>query len=388
MWTVSNPSGQRLTYLDNLRLVLIVLVIAHHASQPYGPADWWYVEEEGRAPVLATVATISGAFRMSLFFFVSAYLFPPSYDRHGPSRFLGERFKRFGPPILLGFFVLVPVLMYAYYCNFRPYPPLGFADYYLDVYLGLGDQPAGWSGPSWPDRQFAHLWFLQHLLAYAVLYTGYRLLTGKPAAAGPQTLKTPAILSFVALVSLGTFVLRIWYPVDHWVPMLEFIQTEPADVAQYGAFFVAGLMAYRRGWLATLSSRAGYYWLAAGTALAAAHLLLGTNPGDLYAMGGWNTGSLLWSTVESLLAVSLSLGLLVAFREWVDKPSLLLRVAAPLTFTIYVLHVPVVVGLQYAAKTLPESPLLRYAAVTTTATVLTFAIAWLVRRTPYLRRLL
>jgi hypothetical protein len=43
-----------------------------------------------------------------------------------------------------------------------------FFVYYRDVYFGLGEQPAGWTGPSWPDLQFGHLWFVQHLLVFAL----------------------------------------------------------------------------------------------------------------------------------------------------------------------------------------------------------------------------
>jgi glucan biosynthesis protein C len=43
-----------------------------------------------------------------------------------------------------------------------------FFVYYRDVYFGLEEQPAGWTGPSWPDLQFGHLWFVQHLLVFAL----------------------------------------------------------------------------------------------------------------------------------------------------------------------------------------------------------------------------
>ncbi|MFC7330540.1 acyltransferase family protein [Marinactinospora rubrisoli] len=420
MWTVNNPIGQsagsggdagapppdarasrpepsgtgRLYHLDNLRLLLIVLVVVHHASQPYGPADWWYVEGGDRSAFLSVFATVSGAFRMSLFFLVSAFLLPPAYDRKGGARFLGERFRRFVPPILIGFFVLTPVLMYAYYLNFRDYGAIGFGAYYTDVYLGMGDEPAGWSGPIWPDRQFAHLWFLQHLLGYALLYAAWRWLTarrGRPSAPGHRLRPAPgtlAIVLFVLAVSAATFLLRVAYPVDQWVPMLEFIQTEPADLAQYAAFFVVGLAAYRRGWLSTFSARAGYAWLAAGVVLAGVHFLGGGWFDDVYAMGGWDPRSLLWSTVETAICTALSIGLLVAFREWADRPSRLVRALAPATFTVYVLHVPVVVALQYAMAGAAAGPLVKFGVVATAGVLLSFALAWGVRRTPVLRGLL
>lgn len=408
MWTVNNPNGQhpveperptaprgRLYYLDNLKLLLIALVVVHHASQPYGPADWWYVEDPGGSQELSTLSAVSGAFRMSLFFLISAYLLPRSYDTKGGPRFLAERFRRFAPPVLIGFLVLIPVLTYAYFVNFRGYGPTGFGAYYADVYMGAGPQPADWSGPTWPDRQFGHLWFLQHLLAYAVLYAAWRGLrarlplrrTATAAASRPGGAPgTLSIVAFMLAVLLATFVLRVWYPVDQWVPVLEFIQTEPADLAQYGAFFVVGLLAYRRGWLAAFPTRAGYAWLGAGVGLAVVHFTAGPRLDGVYEMGGWNSGSLLWSTVETVLCTALCIGLLVAFREWADRPNRLVQALAPVTFTVYVLHVPVVVGLQYAVSGL-AGPVARFALVAALGLVLSFGLAWCVRRVPYLRTL-
>ncbi|NKY97042.1 acyltransferase family protein [Nocardiopsis alborubida] len=402
MWTVNNPTGQpssvdggRLYYLDHLKLLLITLVVLLHAAQPYGPADWWYFESQAQIPLLSDATLVAGTFLMSLFFLISAYLVPAAYDRKGAKAFLGDRFRRFLPLVLVGFLVLVPVLMYAYYLNFRPHPGLGFAAYYADVYMGGAEQPRGWSGPSWPDRQFAHLWFIQHLLVYAVLYTLWRVVAARlrgPADSSPtdaaRAPSTAAILLFTVLVALATFALRIWYPVDTWVPLLEFIQAEPADLAMQSSFFVAGLLAYRQGWFRAFPARAGYAWLASGAVLAGAHLAFGTRLGEWYAGGGWNTGSLLWSTVETVMCVSLSIGLLVLFRRWTARPSRLPLAMAGLAFTVYLLHVPVVVALQYTAGALTEDPWQGFALSAGAGLVLSFVLAWCVSRTPYLRRVL
>lgn len=106
---------------------------------------------------------------MSLFFFVSAVFVPGSYERRGAWRFLKGRLIWLGIPLVIGALTIVPGLMYAYYVRYRGYPPISFPYYCTDVYLGLGDKPANWSGPSWPDLQFGHLWFIQHLLAYRFL---------------------------------------------------------------------------------------------------------------------------------------------------------------------------------------------------------------------------
>ncbi|MDE3725067.1 acyltransferase [Nocardiopsis sp. N85] len=400
MWTANNPNGKRdvvegtgrLHHLDALKLFLIVLVVVLHAAQPYGPADWWYVEREGGSALLAEIARVGGTFLMSLFLFVSAFFVPAAHDRQGGARFLGHRFRRFLPLVLIGFFVVVPALMYPYHQNFRDHPSLDPLTYYLDVYLGEGETPQGWTGPSWPDRQFAHLWFLQHLLVYVSLYAAWRWVAGRfgrpraPKAVPSAPPGTIAICGFVVVVSVSTFLLRVPYPVDTWIPLLEFIQTEPADLALQASFFWVGLLAYRHGWLTSFGERAGLAWLAVGGVLAAAHLSFGSRIEVLYAPGGLTTGSLLWSTVETVMCVSLSIGLLTAFRRWANRPSPRVAEAGALVFTVYLIHVPVVVALQYA--TLDLAPWPAFVIVAVVGTVASLLLARLLSRTPVLRRVL
>ncbi|MGH1554805.1 acyltransferase family protein [Streptomyces sp. L7] len=173
---------------------------------------------------------------MSLFFFVAAVFVPGSYARRGAWPFLKGRLMRLGIPVVVGALTIVPGLMYAYYVHYRGYPPIPFPRYYADVYLGLGDKPADWTGPSWPDLQFGHLWFIQNLLAYSVLYMlchkAGRLLR-RPGSGRREGTERPvprhgALLWLTAAVAVATFLVRLRYPLDEWVPVLDFLQVEPA----------------------------------------------------------------------------------------------------------------------------------------------------------------
>ncbi|WP_371602455.1 acyltransferase [Streptomyces sp. NBC_01220] len=227
--SVSPPHAgdSRLCWLDNLRIALIVVVVAHHAAQAYGPADWWYVEGEPRSGALATLSALDGTFFMSLFFFISAYFVPASHDRRSGWSFVGGRLLRLGVPVLVGALTLVPGLMYAYYVHYRGYPDISFARYFTDVYLGVGERPGDWSGPSWPDLQFGHLWFIQNLLAYSLLYAlcrqAARLVGSRHAAPGtpPRPTRVPghsALAGLTVALAGVTFLVRVRYPLDTWVP--------------------------------------------------------------------------------------------------------------------------------------------------------------------------
>ncbi|GAA1600943.1 acyltransferase [Kribbella hippodromi] len=357
MWTANNPTGQ-LHYLNHLKLGLVVLVVLHHVAQPYGPPDWWYVQGTDRWQPLERFTVVNGAFFMSLFFAISAYLLPRSYERKGGRRFLLDRFRRVGAPFLFGVAAIVPLLMYLHHRTYGVYP----------------------------EFSFAHLWFLQHLLVYAILYAAWRtLIQRRPVVQESRRLSGVTIAGFTAVIALGTYAIRIKWPVDTWIGILEFIQAEPSDLVQYGGLFVAGLLAYRYGWLTGITRRVGYTCLAIGGALAIAQYAAWPALSRVYAPGGTGVRSLVWSTVESAMCVTLCVGLVVLFREYANRPQALLARLGAVSFTVYIVHVPVVVVLQLLVRDLAAAPLVKFLLVGAVALPVSFALAAGLRRVPYLR---
>ncbi|RSN72002.1 acyltransferase family protein [Actinomadura sp. WAC 06369] len=410
MWTgkVSAPEAPpedaprrtgRLHYIDSIRIALSALVILHHAAQPYGPVDWWYVEGQPKAQWIEDFAVLNAPFKMSLFFLIAAYFLPAAVDRRRERSYVGPRLKKLGGPILVGFFLVIPVLMYAYYLEFRDYGPIGFGDYYWNIYLGEGREPADWSGPIWPDRQFGHLWFIQHLLVYSLVYLAWRAVADRVRSrrgmavppgtrAAPERVTGLAVAGFAAVVAVGTGVLRIRYPVDEWVPVAEIIQTEPADLAQHVPFVVAGVLAYRRGWLQTFPARVAYGWFAAAVVLSVGYVAFRSDLTGFFALSGADSGQFAWAAYETVLCVGYTLGMLVFFRDRVPGTGKLQRSAADATFAIYLIHLPIVVGLQYLVRDVPLGASGRFLLVAALGFVLSVAAALLLRRTPGVRAIL
>ncbi|MGC4045007.1 MAG: acyltransferase [Armatimonas sp.] len=97
----------RLSYLDNLKVWLTFLVVAHHVAQAYGPTGGaWPVSEPMRSPYLAPFITINAMFFMGLFFFISGYFTPGSYQRKGFRPFVTDRLLRLGIPSFLLLLIL------------------------------------------------------------------------------------------------------------------------------------------------------------------------------------------------------------------------------------------------------------------------------------------
>jgi glucan biosynthesis protein C len=371
----------RLLFVDNLRVLLTIMVILFHLMITYGGNGSWYYQE-GRQDFItgATSAwflTVTQAYFMGLFLFISAYFVPGSYDRKGAGRFLQDRLIRLGIPVALYSWLIRPLLAYL--------DPVRFPD----------GRPPLWSfltGNYFKNEALfgaGPLWFIETLLIFSAAYALVRLST-RPLRPASAVRTTPfptssSIVVFALLIGLGAFAVRLWLPVGwDFVPLnLQF----PFFV-QYIALFAAGLVAYRHNWLQSLPDRTGRFWLSM-----AAVLVLGFWP---LALGGGAVehgldafrGGLHWQAFayaiwESLLAVSMSIGLIYVFRRHANGQG---RVAAFLSrnaYAAYLIHEVVIIAMSYAARDVVVYPLLKWALVALVAVPLCFGLGHLIRRLPF-----
>jgi peptidoglycan/LPS O-acetylase OafA/YrhL len=334
----------RLDYLDALKVLLTVLVIAHHAGQPYGPTGGrWPIFDAQRAAILGPFFSVNAAFFMGLFFMISAYFVASSFNRKGAPAFLKDRAIRLGVP-----FVVVGLTIGAL------------------------------SGTSFDP---AHTWFLAHLLVYAVLYTAWRALR-LPGLSLPMP-RSRDILGYALVLAGVTALVRMaGYPQDLWVTMFGVVPVEVAHLPQYASLFVIGLLASRGDWIARLPVRTGMAWLVVGLVLSAARYLY-------TPLFGGAPDPVLWSVWEAFICVGLCVGIPIFFREHVSAPGRLLRAMTPNAFGAYVVHVvPVVVGLQFALAQLSMDPFIKFALVTLAGVPLSFLLAAGLRRVPAVRAVL
>ncbi len=154
--------------LNNLRGVVIVIVLAFHSSLAYlgwlGPSAFPFNRSpyEWRAfPIIDShrwfgfdlFCAWQDVYLMSLMFFLSALFTWSSLTRKGTGRFLIDRFLRLGVPFGFALFVVMPLALYPVYRVTADDPGLAS---YAQHYLAL---------PFWPDGP---MWFLWQLLALTV----------------------------------------------------------------------------------------------------------------------------------------------------------------------------------------------------------------------------
>lgn len=378
------PLLSRLLYIDNIRVFLTILVVLHHLMITYaGTGSWLYPEgrqDEITQALGAWFCTANQAYFMGLFLLISAYFVPGAYDRKGAGRFLKDRLIRLGIPLALYGWVVRPLFIY-FAMGEREKFGLSFWTWFTGQYFKVYGIIGG--GP---------LWFIETLLLFSLVYVLWRLATANRPASPAVDSRFPgsgAIALFALGVAVATFVVRMWFPQD---ASFRPLNLQFANFAQYIALFVAGLIAYRRGWLAALPDKVGRRWLIIGAVLILLFPVLAIATGAMEDntpfKGGLHWQALVSAVWESFVCVSMCVGVIYAFRRWASTQGMLARFLSRNAYTAYLIHEPVIVSLAMALAGVVLYPLLKFVAVSLVAVPLCFALSALVRKIPGADRVL
>jgi len=394
---VSAPAKPRLAYIDNVRIFLSMLVVAHHAGQPYGHDGWGLYQSPLKSQWIGLFFSVNEAFFMGLFFLIAGYFQPGSVDRKGPLKFVLDRLWRFGVPIAVMVLGITPIFMYYHDIIWKSMQMSSYLDYYLGAYLGLTAPPAGWTGPKGPNQELIHLWFIQNLFIYGGVYALYRAIVGdrdrKPKAL-PQEPIAPAtahwaLITLVLWLTVSTYLIRIWKSVDDWKVLLGFWEIEFAHLPQYVTMFVLGIIAARRNWFERFPAKVGWVWLGIGVVCVGLCFARGVGFNFPFWNGGADPLALLRATWESLLCIGFAAGLLTLTRERFPSQGPLAKILSDSSFAVYIFHVPVVTLLQYWLSDSGLGPFQLFVVISILGIGISFPLAhFVLRRLPILGKAL
>lgn len=388
---MSDKKGQYLNFLDAVRVILCIGVIVVHSGAPYSDGGWWWWMQSKDKPTVNPNYFFIAFAIMCTFFIISGYLMPKSVLKKGGKQFMKQRLIRFGLPLLTGLLIIFPVLLYFYHINFRDYGHISFSQYYSQIYFGMGRMPKNWTGQSWPDMQWGHLWYLEHILLYDAIFILITWALNKsrlhdliPKICSSKT----ALYILLSLTLIGTFIVRIKYPLITWGSMLWIVQTLFSNFFIWLASYLLGIAAAYNDWILKISSRKGYFLFWQGIILNILFIAGGKNSYIFMWNGGVNVQSFIRCIFDMLTWLGLSIGFIILCREKFNQPRKLLKKYAPRTFTIYVIHFPIVIGTQYAMEYVSISPAMRFFMVSVVSVLLTFMLAGIIRKIPVVRYLL
>jgi glucan biosynthesis protein C len=385
---------KRYYYLDHIRVALTILLLFHHASIAYGATGGWYYVEKGASGITSAMLTlftaVNQAYFLGLFFFIAGYFTPGSYDRKGGLRFLADRFVRLGIPTLAYIFLLGPIV--TYWVNYKDSLP--FTEFYRTKIMTL--EIVNW-GP---------LWFAETLLYFALIYCCWRLMRPRrthstdpvPASmvAKEQTAATSRsvfpsnrlLLLTALLIGAVAFSIRLVFPVGQ-----QFLGMQFGYFTSYIVLFVAGIQAYRNNWLAMLTKQQTRLWFQIAVIAIIVLPIFMISQGalggkQLQVNGGANLQALVYAFWEPFVCIGMCMFVLQLFHDRFNKTSEWRKRLGNAAFGVYIIHPVILVGLSLLLQSVHLPFLLKWLIVGGFGTVVSFAISMMLRKIPYMDRIL
>lgn len=375
-------SENRLLFIDNVRLLVIIMVVMQHLAVTYSGFGSWYYVEPAELGIVQTIIfgfyqAFSQGFFMGLLFLIAGYFIPDTYNKKGFGNFLKDRFIRLGIPTLIYMLIIHPLLAFAIlgyrYDDYDGWVTFGR---YLSHFDFIGN-----SGP---------LWFAFALLIFTVIYAILRKLSKDKEVIGNGSFPAfPKILFFIVLMGLISYLVRIVQPVGTSV-----INMQLCHFTQYVMMFFIGIKARCHDWLNKLTYKTGKTWfvwgLILGFVIFAVMMILGGaldgNLGLFDGLGTWQ--SFAYALWESFVAVAMAIGLLALFREKFNKQNSLIKAMSVNTFAVYVFHSVIVVLLTMFFSPVRLLPIFKFLIMVFTAVPLCFIIVnFTIQKIPFLRKI-
>ncbi len=382
-------SSARLTFIDNLRYLMIVLVIVYHTVAAYAIVAPHWIIHDTNAFAADIIRELLDVFIMPVLFFAAGYFTLRSLEKKGVGEFLKDKGKRLLVPWALAVLIIAPLARYDQ--SGKPVQP--FWNYWL-WYLGQFETRLRFTQASeGPTTQMVY-WFLSLLLAFflvsALVYALAR--KGQGEALHPPARKIESsnsvlkgLVVFGLLTSAAYFLLLLLVPDSSWFTLNMFLEFQVTRLVPYAGCFALGIYAQSHGWF-TDSKPVGSLtlWGVISVVLIVAFLVVG-QPMFADTAGTARLAIeylMVFATLRSFLLVSL-LVVFISFgvRYW-NYATKLDRQLAAASYDIYLVHYFFVIAFQAALFGWMGGPVaIKIAIVFAASLALSFAFSrWVLAR--------
>jgi surface polysaccharide O-acyltransferase-like enzyme len=367
--------GKRDYALDNLRTLIIFLVVVLHASlcyMAYAP-KWWYVLDPERSIVFTQVVLVIDVPIMLIMFFLAGYFAYPSLVHRGSGAFLKDKLRRIGIPWVFGVLVLAPPTAYMiYYSRHSPMSLLTF-----------------WQTDFWgPAFQQSVYWYLGILMAL-FLVTAALYAANPRFAAWKSRPERPTwrLFTLFLLVMSATSILvgQLGYGLDQWTHVYLFT-FQPVRTPLYIGYFALGLYAGQRQWFQPNGyAPGGATWV--GAAFLSGLIYLAARMAPPHDLDPTLVKGLTIILFNLFCFASL-LGSVALCRRYLAGGGGLLQLQARNSYAVYYLHPLVLYPLAFILVPLQWPIFVKFVIATAVTYLLSLAVgAGILTRMPGLRRM-
>lgn len=317
---------KRINWMDNLRTVIILLVVFYHVGGVYESTGmwgyFWIVDDPTTISWVGIAGSMFDTFLMPTMFFIAGYLTPSSLSRKTSSGYIISKIKRLILPWLIAVLTLIPLYQFIFLYS-RGLPQGNWFDY-----LHFNSP----FSQSW-------LWFLPVLFAFNLIYLLIEKIGMKL-----NRISLPSMVILSLALSIGfSFLIGKVFGFRSWTntPIVDF---ENERILAHFLFFMGGVVAYKRNLFSSSPKGKALYLTANSTAWlpVTVHIFLRIWP---YMTENFSVTPLfrfLWFTsfhISSLVMVYL---MVESFRRYINKTGKIWNVLNRNSFGVYIIHVIVI----------------------------------------------
>jgi surface polysaccharide O-acyltransferase-like enzyme len=378
----------RIATLDRARSFITLSVLLYHSLLNY---TWFGHGDRMRWLGFDLVVLFNDSYFMAYMFLISGLFVRDSLARNGPAIFLRERAWRIGLPYLVSVFVLMPI---AYYPSFLRYhlpeaTDFGFLHYWWRTFT-VGPWP---SGPAW------FLWVLLALdaIAAAVWSVAPQLIEALGQLIFAMRHRPMLAFAMFLMVSITAYLpMHLAFGDLVWLEWERFpLPIQTSRILLYAAYFFVGVGVgacnLRAGLLTENGELARRWpvWLGFAFAFYVAILVA------VYAHHNWianfDSPPLIWKLAYGVAfatySVAMALAVSAIFVRFAESGWSLLDALQPSAYGIYLVHYIFIIWLQYALYDQPFPAFVKFAIVFAGTLSMSWALTVMLRRIPFVARM-
>jgi len=314
----------RVHWMDNLRTIIIFLVVLYHIGGVYESAGlwgwFWIVDDPTTMVWVGIMGIVFDIFVMPTLFFVSGYLTVASLKNKTTGQFVIGKFKRLIIPWLIAVFTLIPTYKIIFLYS-RNLPQEHWSTYFHIT------SP---NSQNW-------LWFLPVLFVFNLAYVLLSKINLKRLEISPGTAVLGAIIiGFVYSFSIGSLVgFRSWT----LTPLIDF---ENERILVYFLTFLLGAHFYKQGVFAEKPSGKRLYNIVNGIAWipVTAHIFVRLIP--FFSTEGFTVTPmyrLMWWLSFDLALLCMMYVMVESFRRYFDQSGRIWSELNRNSYGVYIIHV-------------------------------------------------
>lgn len=324
MTTKAKSTTNRIHWMDNLRTIIIFLVVLYHVGGVYEAAGlwkgFWIVTDSATISWVGIVGIIFDVLMMPTLFFISGYLTPLSLENKTGWAFVKGKAKRLLLPWAIAVLTLMPIYKVIFLYS------RGLPQEHWTTYSYLTNP----NSQNW-------LWFLPVLFAFNVLYL---LLTKANLKLAKLSLPWAVAGTFVlglaySFISGGIFGFRSWT----LTPVLDF---ENERILVYFLAFLVGVLCFQQNIFAEKPQRNTLYIVASSVAWlpVTGHIFARIWP--FFVPQGFMITPvyrLLWWGSFHLSLICMVYVMIASFWLYFDRTGKLWRALNKNSYGVYIIHV-------------------------------------------------